>query len=274
MGWWLKAKVGLACGFMLVVAASCEGTSSEGAEQGEGGAGAGGAPPDPFQVPCEIGDLAEYCADRSCPESPDDVQPVCSARARTTRSDTDCDGTVVSIQRGLGWTSYYFDATGALMGIHTTSDKGTECADGHTTLVRQQGEICAFVGTSEDLCPAPCNTDVACENVGVSVVDCPEDLASFEPLCKSGAFTAQYESSCGGTIIEVGAVAHVQTFTFDESGALVGTVLLGDVGDRSCWGVPCEPTGERDLLCIGDGGGGGGEGGDAGSGGAGGAPNP
>ena len=58
----------------------------------------------------------------------------------------------MSILQGLGLTHYFFDASGALMGISTMSDKATECPDGHNTVVKQQGEICAFVGMGEDAC--------------------------------------------------------------------------------------------------------------------------
>jgi hypothetical protein len=92
----------------------------------------------------------------------------------------------------------------------------------------------------------------------LSVVPCPADLESFEPLCETGKYTARIASACDGVIVEVGALAHVQQLFFDESGTLVGSRLTGDVGDTACWGESCQAAGTRELVCANGSGGAGG----------------
>jgi hypothetical protein len=262
-------------------ALACANTGEGGGREQQAGAGQGGAAGNGLWIPCEALELATQCAQSSCPESPEEVVPFCTDDFRgTTRSATDCGGTVVTKDFGLGKTNYYFDDMGALMGLSISSDKGRECADGRVTLVTQYGEICASLGEAEDLCLAApsCSQGAVCGEAGPGFHPCPGALDEFDPDCRYAELIERYASSCGGTVI-VARQQHVsQSFTFDEEGNLSGTDATNEQNSHQCWGTPCEPEGEAEVLCTNQGGapatGEGGAGGAdaAGRGGTGGAP--
>lgn len=237
---------------------ACGATEKPGGSRAEAGAGSGGSPTNGQFEPCAIEDLAQHCASSSCPESPDDVVPFCANDdfRGTTRSATECGGTLVSINYGLGYTDFYFDQDGALVGIVSLSDVGRECSDGHSTLVTQFGETCAAVGEPEDVCEgAPgCNQTEVCGDTGVAFYPCPGDLADFEANCSYARRVERYDSTCGGTIVIADANERVERFTFDQEGKLVGTDANGEMGRHQCWGKPCAPEGPAEVLCTNAGG--------------------
>lgn len=245
----------LVLGAALVFA--CGNTQKPGGTTSEAGVGNGGSEGDQLE-PCGVESLAKLCGQSTCPGSPDDVKPFCGNQfSSATRSATACGGTVVSQNYGLGWDKYYFDETGKLVGVLIMSDVGHQCADGRASFVRQYGETCAVSGEPEDLCQgAPgCNQAEVCGTGGPSFRDCPADLDSFDDVhCDSALHYEMAASSCSaGTIVTVSdGVATVQ-YTFDEFGELAGTLATDDSSHR-CWGMPCEPDGEVEVLCPGSGG--------------------
>jgi len=263
------------------VALACANTSARSGSEQQAGTGHGGASGKGLWVPCEALDLATHCAESTCPESPEDVVPFCTNDFRgTTRSATDCGGTVVSKDFGLGKTNYYFDDMGALMGLSISSDEVRECSDGRETLITQYGEICASLSDAEDLCLAEsgCNRAAVCGEAGPGFYPCPSQLDEFEPDCRYAELVERFASSCGGTVIVASQQRLSQKFTFDEEGNLSGTDATDDQNVHQCWGKPCEPEGEAEVLCTNQGGappsteGGAGGTDAAGQGGTGGAP--
>lgn len=260
-------------------ALACANSEGGGSHQ-QAGAGQGGASGSGLWVPCEVLDLATQCAQSGCPESPEDVVLFCTNDFGTTRSATDCGGTVVSKDFGLGKTNYYFDDMGALMGLSISSDQTRECADGRLTLITQYGEICASLGEAEDLCLAAptCSQAAVCGETGPGFHPCPSPLDEFEPDCRYAELIERYASSCGGTVIVASQQRISQSFTFDEEGNLSGTDATNHQNVHQCWGKPCEPEGEAEVLCTNQGGapataeGGAGGTDAAGAGGTGGAP--
>lgn len=247
---------GLASSALLLagaVALACANTSERSGSEQQAGTGHGGVSGEGLWVPCDALDLAAQCAMSSCPESPEDVVPFCTNDfGGTTRSATDCGGTVVSKDFGLGKTNYYFDDMGALMGVSISSDDIRECPDGRETLITQYGEICASLNDAEDLClSAPgCNRAAVCGEAGPGYYPCPGPLDEFEPDCRYAELIERFASSCGGTIIVASQQRLSQSFTFDEEGKLSGTDASGDQNAHQCWGKPCEPEGEAEVLCT------------------------
>lgn len=240
---------------------ACGSTEKSGRTTSEAGAGGGDAPTKGQLEPCGVEDLAQYCAKSSCPSSPQDVVPFCPNDdiRGTTRSATECDGTVVSVNFGLGRDDYYFDERGVLVGLKISSDVGHQCPDGTSAIVTEYGETCAAVGEPEDVCEgAPgCNQAEVCGTGGPVFRECPADLDSiYDMQCERGLHYEATGSSCdaGGTVVSVSnGVATVQ-YTFDASGQLVGTVASDDSPAHRCWGKPCEPYDDVEVLCSGEGG--------------------
>jgi hypothetical protein len=104
-------------------------------------------------------ELAEYCVQKSCPASPEAVEPlcrVCPAAAagtphctvnpfgKTTRFASSCGGDSVELSFGFEVTVWNFDADGQLIGRAWGSDTGSS---------EHYGRQCTRMGDeSEDLC--------------------------------------------------------------------------------------------------------------------------
>lgn len=253
-----KRTRSLGVGAMVLGAAfafACGNTEKPGKPAQQAGADAGGAAPDD-DSPCDLGEIEERCELIDCPTSPEEVTPACTS-ASTRRFSTECGGTAIIIQQGLGQQGYFFDREGKLIGLSTMTDKVMTCDDGHTSFSTIVGEICRAVGSPEDVCEgAPgCNQAAVCGTGGPSFRDCPDDLGSFDDVqCDSALHYETAASSCSsGTIVTVSDGAATVQYTFDEFGELAGTLASDDSSHR-CWGMPCEPDGEVEVLCSGAGG--------------------
>lgn len=53
---------------------------------------------------------------------------------------------------GLGYSSYYFDENGELVGIVSATDVGESCAEGNGPITTTFGETCRATGEPVDLC--------------------------------------------------------------------------------------------------------------------------
>lgn len=144
-----EGMVGLAAA-LLAMAGGCEGSRDGVDDPAAGGAGAGaggvrddGCAPLPLEEGCTAG----------CPASPDDVQPFCTGDFRTTtRGSTECGGSYVMRNYGLGYSTYYFDENDELMGIVSATDAGDGCVEGNGPIKTTFGETCRATGEAVDLC--------------------------------------------------------------------------------------------------------------------------
>ena len=145
----------LTCGALVAIGAvwlatlgGCDGADGGVDHLGAGGAGVGGQHDDG----CAPLPLAEACED-GCPASPDEVQLFCTSDFRTTtRGLTECGGTYVHLNYGLGYTTYYFDENDALIGILRASDAGDGCEESNGPITTTYGETCRATGDAVDLC--------------------------------------------------------------------------------------------------------------------------
>ena len=138
---------------LLLLAAALMGACSESGDgvDGAGAGGAGGAG-DVGDEACAPRPLEEGCT-AGCPSSPDDVQLFCTSDFRTTtRGGTECGGTYVKLDYGLGYTTYYFDANDELVGRVSATDKGSGCMAGNGPITTTFGETCRAIGEAVDLC--------------------------------------------------------------------------------------------------------------------------
>jgi hypothetical protein len=270
------AAAGTSTGDSAQSAAGTGGGGDGGATGGSGEpittAGIGGTTGDALCVR----DLNEYCsAPGRCPNSPDEVAGFCSFAETVTKAQSSCGGTSVLVTAGLGRSAWHFDAAGKLVGASVSGDTSNACFNGITTYY---GKICLTEGLSPNICPLECGTASVCNEAPDRFLDCPKDYASYKASCnaRGGVDIVEYDSSCGGKIIEASDGVQSEWWTFSASGQLVGTLWAGDVGDSDCWGKPCELVGKGREICQGGAGNEGGapSGGAAGNdaGGAGGAP--
>ena len=117
-----------------------------------------------------------------------------------------------------------------------------------------------------------CSKGAVCDYSSDPFLECPISLQDYDPPCSiyGGIYVDEYDSKCGGTVIEASDGVQTTDWTFAPSGELVGTTWSGDVGDTACWGEPCAKVGSPRLLCDGSAGAGGAASGDGGAGGNGG----
>lgn len=113
--------------------------------------GDGGDEPAPDEA-CAPLPLEDGCA-AGCPSSPDDVELFCPGGFKTTtRRSTECGGAYVMRNYGLGYTGYYFDEKGELVGIVAATDAGEGCTDGNGPITTTFGKTCRATGEPVDLC--------------------------------------------------------------------------------------------------------------------------
>lgn len=218
-----------------------------------------------------VRDLDALCSPAgACPTSVDDLDDFCSYAQRVEKVVSSCGGSALRVNAGLGESVWHFDATGKLVGASITGDTSNACFNGITTYY---GKICLTEGVGPNICPLKCSKASVCNEAPDRFLDCPKDYASYKPNCNvyGGVDIVEYDSSCGGKIIEASDGIQTEWWSFSASGQLVGTLWAGDVGDSACWGEPCEQVGKGREICQG---GAGNEGGAAGNdaGGASGAP--
>ena len=97
--------------------------------------------------------LAQGCGRADCPSSPDEVELFCGNDPKTTtRGSTECGGTYVMRNYGLGYTIYYFDEHDELVGIVQATDSGDGCEEGNGPITTTYGETCRATGDAVDLC--------------------------------------------------------------------------------------------------------------------------
>ena len=133
---------------VLALAGGCAGSGEGADDAGAGGGGAGGARDDG----CAPLPLEEGCT-AGCPSSPDDVQLFCTGDFRTTtRGITECGGSYVKVNYGLGYSTYYFDQNDVLVGKVSATDAGGGCTEGNGPITTTFGETCRATGEAVDLC--------------------------------------------------------------------------------------------------------------------------
>lgn len=196
---------------------------------------------------CDVQPLSEACPETvQCPTEPDDVGLFCNGTTQTTRSATDCGGTMVDVNNGLGGDAWYFDADGKLVGLRSTSDIIGDCDDPVTTY----GEVCDTVGEAEDLCLAACANQPPLTDDGAVLTEADYDFAS---LCtgKNARQITQAATICGGQLYVVRLDdGFTENYCFDEAGRLIGRSREDPEGEiAEQLGTACLPDGYLVPQC-------------------------
>lgn len=235
--------LGLALGCSLV---GCGGSSARGSDVDT--TGTGGSEPEP----CKLHPLSAICpSSAQCPTAPDDVPLVCnSTYQETTSAATECGGTVVHVNYGLGGAFWYFDDSGKLVGVRSVSDTGPRCGD--SVGVTTYGEICSAIGQEEDRCLAACTNQAPLLEDGAMLT---EENYDFDGLCAEETTwqVTQAATVCGGKLYEVSrSDGSFERYCFDDAARLIGRSYQGSQGGKppDVVGATCQPGGPEQPLCA------------------------
>lgn len=230
--------------------AGCGGNSNDSDMAAAGGATTqtGNDPDDASDTEnCKVHPLSDACPEPAqCPTGPDDVKLTCNTHSQTTRAATECGGTMVHVDYGLGGSAWYFDANGKLVGLGSTSDIVTDCDE----ILTIYGEVCDTVGETEDLCLATCADQPPLVQDGTVLAETDYD---FVGLCSGGGpyQITQAPTACGGNLYTVTRDdGWHERYCFDDAGNLIGSSREDPEGEvAEALGATCIADGRIEPLC-------------------------